>query len=89
MRSTRPESIARVSRRRITALLTTAPLAAQIASPPTTQKTPPQGAPAPAPPSATPDQRLQKAYDDVHRVSARLAKLEVPMNIEPSFAFKP
>ena len=89
MRSTRSESIARVSRRRMAALLTTAPLAAQVASPPVTQKTPPQGAPTPAPPSATPDQKLQKAYDDVRQVSARLSKLEVPMSVEPAFTFKP
>jgi hypothetical protein len=89
MRSTHLEPVARVSRRRIAALLTAAPLAAQVASPPATQKTPPQGAPTPASPSATPDQKLQKAYEDVRRVSARLAKLEVPMNVEPAFAFKP
>jgi hypothetical protein len=71
------------------ALLTATPLAAQVASPPTTQKTPPIGAPTPAPPSATPDQKLQKAHDDVHRISDRLSKLEVPMNVEPAFAFKP
>jgi hypothetical protein len=71
------------------ALLTATPLAAQVASPPATQKTPPLGAPAPAPPSATPDQKLQKAYDDVRQISARLSKLEVPMNVEPAFAFKP
>lgn len=89
MRRTRPESIKRVSRRDLAALLAAAPLAAQVASPPATQKTPPLGAPAPAPPSTTPDQKLQKAYDDVRQVSTRLAKLEVPMNTEPAFAFKP
>jgi hypothetical protein len=78
-----------MSRRRMAALLAAAPLAAQVASPPATQKTPPLGAPTPAPPSATPDQKLQKAYDDVRQISARLSKLEVPMNVEPAFAFKP
>lgn len=86
---TRREPTARMSRRRMAALLTATPLAAQVASPPATQKTPPLGAPAPAPPSATPDQKLQKAYDDVRQISARLSKLEVPMNVEPAFAFKP
>jgi hypothetical protein len=86
---TRRESTARISRRRMAALLASAPLAAQVTSPPTTQKTPPLGAPTPASPSATPDQKLQKAYDDVHQISVRLSKLEVPMNIEPAFAFKP
>ncbi len=86
---TRPESTASISRRRMAALLTAAPLAAQVASPPAAQKTPPLGAPTPAPNSATPDQKLQKAYDDIRQISNRLAKLEVPMNVEPAFAFKP
>jgi hypothetical protein len=86
---TPPELTARVSRRHITALLVATPVAAQVANPPTTQKAPPLGAPAPAPPSATPEQKLQKAYDDVRQTSVRLSKLEVPMNVEPAFAFRP
>ena len=86
---TRRELTARMSRRRMAALLAATPLAAQVASPPATQKTPPIGAPAPAPPSATPEQKMQKAYDDVRQISTRLSKLEVPMNVEPAFAFKP
>ena len=87
---TRREPTARISRRRMAALLAAAPLAAaQAPSPPATQKTPPLGVPAPAPPSATPEQKLQKAYDDVCQISVRLSKLEVPMNVEPAFAFKP
>jgi hypothetical protein len=83
------EPTPRISRRRVAALLAATPLAAQVASPPTTQKTPPLGVPTPAPPSATPEQKLQKAYDDVRQISVRLSKLEVPMNVEPAFAFKP
>ncbi len=86
---TRLELTARISRRRVAALLAAAPLAAQVTSPPTTQKIPPLGAPTPASPAATPEQKLQKAYDDIRQVSARLSKLEVPMNVEPAFAFKP
>jgi hypothetical protein len=71
------------------ALLTATPLAAQVAAPPVSQKAPPLGAPTPATLSATLDQKLQKAYDDVRQVSERLSKLEVPMNVEPAFAFKP
>ena len=84
MRS-RPAS-RRMTRRDWTALLgvSASPLLAQV-----TQKIPPQGAPAPAAPAATPQQRFQKALDEVRQVSQRLAQLEVPMNIEPAFAFRP
>ncbi len=58
------------------------PLAAQV-----TQKVPPIGAPAPPNPPATPEQRLQKAYADIRAASDQLSKLEVPMDIEPAFAF--
>ncbi len=37
--------------------------------------------------AATPEQRAQKAKDDVRQVSDKLAAIEVPMNIEPSFRF--
>ncbi len=86
---TRPEPTARISRRRMAVFLAAAPLGAQIATPPTTQKTLPIGAPVPAPSSATPEQKLQKACDGVRQMSERLSKLEVPMNVEPAFAFKP
>ena len=86
---TRLEPATRISRRRMAALLAATPLAAQVTSPPTTQKAPPLGAPTPAPPSATPEQKLEKANDDVRQISVRLSKLEVPMNVEPAFAFKP
>ena len=61
-----------------------APAIAQV-----TQKTPPIGAPAPAPPPATPEQQLRKAYDEVHAVSEQLSKLDLPMDIEPAFSFRP
>jgi hypothetical protein len=69
--------------KRIAGALAAGPTLAQV-----TQKTPPAGAPAPAPPAATPEQRLQKAYADVHTVSDKLSKMEVPMDIEPAFAFR-
>jgi hypothetical protein len=71
-----------MTRRQWTALLGAAPLVAQVAS------KPPQGAPAPAPASTTPEEKLKKAYADVRQVSDRLSHLEVPMDIEPAFAFK-
>ncbi len=73
-----------LTRRQWVALSGAAPLIAQV-----TQKVPPQGAPAPASPAATPEQKVQKAYADVHQISDRLSKIEVPMNIEPAFAFRP
>ncbi len=60
----------------------TAPAIAQV-----TSKVPPQGAPAPAQPAATPEQKLQKAYSDVKKLSDRLSQIEVPMDVEPAFAF--
>lgn len=68
--------------KRLAAALTAVPVAAQV-----TQKVPPQGAPAPPTPPSSPEQRLQKAYADVHAISDQLSKIEVPMNIEPAFAF--
>jgi hypothetical protein len=79
----------RMTRRRLAALLGVTPLAAQIPSPPVNQKTPPLGAPAPSPAAATPDEKLKKANDGIRDVSARLANLEVPMDTEPAFLFKP
>jgi hypothetical protein len=82
MRSRR--SFSHPTRRECASLLTAAPLLAQV-----TQKTPPQGTPAPAPPAATAEQKRQKAFADIHDVSTRLAQMEVPMNVEPAFAFRP
>lgn len=73
-----------MTRRQVAALLGASPLLAQV-----TQKIPPQAAPAPAPPNATPEQKVEKALADVHEASARLAQIELPMNIEPAFAFRP
>lgn len=77
-----------VSRRdwskRLVAALTAAPVLAQV-----TQKVPPQGAPSPPAAPATPEQRLQKAYADIRTVSDQLSKIEVPMDLEPAFAFRP
>jgi hypothetical protein len=72
----------RMTRRQWTALVGAAPLLGQVTS------KPPQGAPTPAPPSASPEEKLKKAYTDIRDVSDRLSKLEVPMDIEPAFAFK-
>ena len=77
-----------VSRRdwskRLVAALAATPALGQV-----TQKVPPVGAPSPAPVPATPEQRLQKAYADIRTVSDQLSKLEVPMDVEPAFAFRP
>jgi hypothetical protein len=69
--------------KRIAAALAAAPLCAQVP-----QKVPPVGVPASPSPSATPQQKLQKAYADIRAVSDQLSKLEVPMDIEPAFAFR-
>ncbi len=74
----------RLTRREWTALALAPPLAAQV----TTSRNPPQGAPAPPKPPATPQQRLQKAYDDVRSTRDRLSKVELPMTIEPAFGFR-
>jgi hypothetical protein len=79
----------RITRRRWTALLGTAPLFARVSQAQDTSKKPPQGAPAPAPAQATPEAKLQKAYADVHDTSVRLSQIEVPMNLEPAFTFRP
>lgn len=78
-----------MTRRRLAALLSATPLAAQIAAPPVTQKTPPVGSPAPSQTTGTADEKLKKANDDIRKVSERLAQIEVPMDVEPSFVFKP
>jgi hypothetical protein len=75
--------VVRITRRQCAALLGTAPLLAQV-----TSTVPPQGLPAPSNGPASPEQRLQKAYADVRRVSERLSKIEVPMTIEPAFSFR-
>ena len=78
----------RLSRRkwakRAALTVATSPVLAQVS-----QKIPPQGTPVPPIAPATPEQRMQKAYADIHAVSDELSKLEVPMNIEPAFAFRP
>lgn len=61
-----------------------APLVAQV-----TSTVPPTGSPAPPKPPATPQERMQKAYADVRKVSEQLSKIEVPMNVEPAFSFRP
>jgi hypothetical protein len=77
-----------VSRRdwskRLLGTLAVSPALAQV-----TQKVPPQGAPSPPPVPATPEQRLQKAYADIRTVSDQLSKIEVPMDLEPAFSFRP
>ncbi|MFL6450366.1 MAG: hypothetical protein ACJ746_22200 [Bryobacteraceae bacterium] len=79
----------RMTRRRLAVLLGATPLAAQIATPPVTQKTPPLGTPTPSATTASPEEKLKKESDAVRETSARLAKLEVPMDTEPAFVFKP
>jgi hypothetical protein len=69
--------MSRITRREWAALLGAAPLAAQIVS----KDVPPR--------PAAPAQTIQKAYADVRRISDRLAQIEVPMNVEPAFVFRP
>lgn len=73
----------RLTRRQWTALALASPAIAQV-----TSKIPPQGAPGPPNPPATPQERVQKAYADIRSASDRLSKVEVPMNVEPAFAFR-
>jgi hypothetical protein len=79
----------KISRRRVALLLSVSPLAAQVASPPINQKTPPVGTPAAPAGAKDPVAKLQKAVEDVRQVSQMLSKLEVPMDVEPAFQFKP
>jgi hypothetical protein len=67
----------------LTAAIGAAPAVAQVSS-----KTPPQRAPAPVHTAVTPEQKLQKAYADVQEIRIRLSQIEVPMDIEPAFAFR-
>ena len=82
-----------LTRREWTAGLTTVATAAVVVANPAaaqvTSKVPPQGAPAPAAATATPQAKLDKAYADIRETSQRLAKIEVPMDLEPAFAFRP
>ena len=82
--SARRSSFSRMTRRQWTAAFAALPLAAQV-----TSTTPPLGAPSPAKAAATPQERLAKAYADVRQTSDRLAKIEVPMDVEPAFSFRP
>ena len=70
-------------------LIASATIALAQTTPPTTQKTPPVGAPAPSPSATTPEAKRQKAVEDVRQVSQRLSALEVPMDMEPAFVFRP
>ena len=80
--SSRRTSSLRMTRRQWTAFIGAAPLLAQVTS------KPPQGAPIPAPPSATPEEKLKKAYADVREISEKLTRIQVPMDVEPAFAFE-
>jgi len=71
------------SKRLVAALAVIPAVAAQV-----TQKVPPVGSPAPPIGRTTPQERVQKAYADVRAVSDQLSKIEVPMDVEPAFAFK-
>jgi hypothetical protein len=64
----------RLSRRRWVLLMGSAPLLAQTAA----------QTPAPA---LTPEQRVEKAKNNVRENSLKLEAIEVPMNVEPSFRF--
>lgn len=63
------------------AALAAMPVAAQQPS-----TVPPKGVPV-VPPAATASADLQKAFDDVKQASGRLASIQIPMALEPAFAF--
>lgn len=65
-----------ITRRQVTAAIGAAvPLSAQIATP--------------KPSDIAPADKLSKAASDVREISERLAQMEVPMNVEPAFLFRP
>ena len=72
-----------------TALGAALPLAAQVSKPPVTHEIPPLGSPTPSPGAADREAKLKKAVADVQQVSERLSQMEVAMNVEPAFAFRP
>lgn len=74
--------------KRLAVSVAAAPALSEVTWAQVTQKVPPQGAPAPAPTAATPDERLQKASADIRAVSEKLSKLEVPMDVEPAYSFR-
>ena len=68
----------RLSRRRWVLLMGSAPLFAQTVGQ-TAAQTPT--------PTAAPEQRIEKAKNDVREVSDQLAAITLPMSIEPAFRF--
>ena len=79
-----------MTRRQWTTVLSAAlPLAAQVSKSPTEREIPPLGSPPANATASDPEARLKKAVDDVQKVSERLSQMEVPMNVEPAFAFRP
>jgi hypothetical protein len=71
----------KITRRQIASLIAVAPaLAAQPAAP----QTPPS-----APPAQTNPDSLAKAQAQVREVSESLRKMEIPMDSEPAFTFRP
>ncbi len=71
-------SATKMTRRQIAVALVAVPALAQ---------TPPQSTstgPAPQPVNS-----LEKAQGDVREVSERLRKIEIPMDLEPAFTFRP
>lgn len=83
------EAATKISRRRLTLLLSASPLAAQVTSPPVNQKVPPMGTPTASANVKDPAEKLRRAVESVRQVSQTLSKLEVPMDVEPAFQFKP
>jgi hypothetical protein len=67
-----------VSRRQLGRILTAAAL--------TTQATPAQAPPAPAKPSA--DQDLEQAKTQMRANFAAVARVKLPLDVEPAFQFK-
>ena len=74
-----------LTRREWAAAMAATPALAQVVD----RKNPPEAAPTPPPPNATPQQRAAKAVSDVKQVSDALAAVEVPMSVQPAFVFRP
>jgi hypothetical protein len=73
--ASRREILSTLTRREWSALLAVAPLAAHSA--------------VQVPTAAAPGQAAAKAVADVQQTKQKLAEIQVPMNIEPSFRFVP
>jgi hypothetical protein len=81
--------LAGITRRKWAAIMAAAPSLSLVGADAQTPSTvPPQGVPPPPAAALTPEQKLQKAYANVHQASVRLSQIEIPMDVEPAFTFR-